>query len=211
MKKIIAFMMVAAVALMMLASCATQKVGVLDKITNTTLVNNPALAGTTLAKGLYTGYLLVKNNPKYDKETKAIEAMYLELLQAEKADEKPTIGAVNKAALTVLRAAAISKYGYVKGGLIADATNVAGTIIDARIKKRMSETDENVFMDALITELKNCVANSPVMEKELEEECIDCDICERIKRELARDDLTAEERAEYEKMLKQYECGESSE
>lgn len=208
MKKIIAFMMVAAVALMMLASCATQKVGVLDKITNTTLVNNPALAGTTLAKGLYTGYLLVKNNPKYDKETKAIEAMYLELLQAEKADEKPTIGAVNKAALTVLRAAAISKYGYVKGGLIADATNVAGTIIDARIKKRMSETDENVFMDALITELKNCVANSPVMEKELEEECIDCDICERIKRELARDDLTAEERAEYEKMLKQYECGD---
>ena len=208
MKKIIAFMMVAAVALMMLASCATQKVGVLDKITNTTLVNNPALAGTTLAKGLYTGYLLVKNNPKYDKETKAIEAMYLELLQAEKADEKPTIGAVNKAALTVLRAAAISKYGYVKGGLIADATNVAGTIIDARIKKRMSETDENIFMDALITELKNCVANSPVMEKELEEECIDCDICERIKRELARDDLTAEERAEYEKMLKQYECGD---
>lgn len=208
MKKIIAFMMVASVALMMLASCATQKVGVLDKITNTTLVNNPALAGTTLAKGLYTGYLLVKNNPKYDKETKAIEAMYLELLQAEKADEKPTIGAVNKAALTVLRAAAISKYGYVKGGLIADATNVAGTIIDARIKKRMSETDENVFMDALITELKNCVANSPVMEKELEEECIDCDICERIKRELARDDLTAEERAEYEKMLKQYECGD---
>lgn len=208
MKKIIAFMMVAAVALMMLASCATQKVGVLDKITNTTLVNNPALAGTTLAKGLYTGYLLVKNNPKYDKETKAIEAMYLELLQAEKADEKPTIGAVNKAALTVLRAAAISKYGYVKGGLIADATNVAGTIIDARIKKRMSETDENVFMDALITELKNCVANSPVMEKELEEECIDCDICERIKRELARDDLTAEERVEYEKMLKQYECGD---
>lgn len=208
MKKIIAFMMVAAVALMMLASCATQKVGVLDKITNTTLVNNPALAGTTLAKGLYTGYLLVKNNPKYDKETKAIEAMYLELLQAEKADEKPTIGAVNKAALTVLRAAAISKYGYVKGGLIADATNVAGTIIDARIKKRMSETDENVFMDALITELKNCVANSPVMEKGLEEECINCDICERIKRELARDDLTAEERAEYEKMLKQYECGD---
>ena len=208
MKKIIAFMMVAAVALMMLASCATQKVGVLDKITNTTLVNNPALAGTTLAKGLYTGYLLVKNNPKYDKETKAIEAMYLELLQAEKADEKPTIGAVNKAALTVLRAAAISKYGYVKGGLIADATNVAGTIIDARIKKRMSETDENVFMDALITELKNCVANSPVMEKELEEECIDCDICERIKRELAHDDLTDEERSEYEKMLKQYECGD---
>lgn len=208
MKKIIAFMMVAAVALMMLASCATQKVGVLDKITNTTLVNNPALAGTTLAKGLYTGYLLVKNNPKYDKETKAIEAMYLELLQAEKADEKPTIGAVNKAALTVLRAAAISKYGYVKGGLIADATNVAGTIIDARIKKRMSETDENVFMDALIAELKNCVANSPVMEKELEEECINCDICERIKRELARDDLTDEERAEYEKMLKQYECGD---
>jgi len=211
MKKIIAFMMVAAVALMMLASCATQKVGVLDKITNTTLVNNPALAGTTLAKGLYTGYLLVKNNPKYDKETKAIEAMYLELLQAEKADEKPTIGAVNKAALTVLRAAVTAKYGYIKGGLIADATNIAGTIIDARIKKRMSETDENIFMDALITELKNCVANSPVIEKELEEECVNCDICERIKRELARDDLTDEERAEYEKMLKEYECGESSE
>lgn len=211
MKKIIAFMMVALVAFLMVACNSvkpTEKVGILDKVEKISLVKNPQLSGEIFAKGIYTGYLLVKKDGKHEKELKILEDLYFELLQAEKADERPTLAAVNRAGLTVLRAAMIAKYGYVKGGLIADAVEIGGGIIDARIKKKLTQTDEEVFMTAFIATLKECVANTPVMEKEIEEECIDCDICERIKRELARDDLTAEERAEYEKMLKQYECGD---
>lgn len=211
MKKIIAYLMLLLVAFT-LVSCnsvkPTEKVGILDKVTSVSLVKNPELSGEIFAKGIYTGYLLTKKDGKHEKEVKILEDLYFELLQAEKADERPTLAAVNRAGLTVLRAAMVAKYGYVKGGLIADAVQIGGGIIDARIKKKLSETDEEKFMTSFITTLKECVANTPVIEKEIEEECVDCDICERIKRELARDDLTDEERAEYEKMLKQYECGD---
>lgn len=211
MKKIIAYLMLLLVAFT-LVSCnsvkPTEKVGILDKVTSVSLVKNPELSGEIFAKGIYTGYLLTKKDGKHEKEVKILEDLYFELLQAEKADERPTLAAVNRAGLIVLRAAMVAKYGYVKGGLIADAVQIGGGIIDARIKKKLSETDEEKFMTSFITTLKECVANTPVIEKEIEEECVDCDICERIKRELARDDLTDEERAEYEKMLKQYECGD---
>ena len=214
MKKMIAYFMLALVAFTLFScnsvkqTAESGKVSIIDKITKISLVENPELAGATFAKGVYTGYMLVKKDGKHEKEVKMLEDLYFELLQAEKADERPTLAAVNRAGLTVLRAAMIAKYGYVKGGLIADAVEIGGGIIDARIKKKLTQTDEEVFMTAFITTLKECVANTPVMEKELEEERINCDICERIKRELARDDLTDEERAEYEKMLKQYECGD---
>ena len=212
MKKMIAYFMLALVAFT-LFSCnsvnpTTEKVSILDKVSKITLVDNPELAGDIFAKGIYTGYLLVKKDGKHEKEVKILEDLYLQLLQAETADEKPKLAAVNSAGLTVLRAAMIAKYGYVKGGLIADAVEIGGNIIDARIKKKLADADEEKFMTAFITTLKDCVANTPAIEKELEEECIDCDIVERIKRELARDDLTDEERAEYEKMLKQYESSD---
>lgn len=211
MKKIIAYLMLLLVAFT-LVSCnsvkPTEKVGILDKVASVSLVKNPELSGEIFAKGIYTGYILTKKDGKHEKEVKMLENLYFELLQAEKADERPTLAAVNRAGLTVLRAAMVAKYGYVKGGLIADAVQIGGGIIDARIKKKLSETDEEKFMTSFIATLKECVANTPVIEKEIEEECVDCDICERIKRELARDDLTDEERAEYEKMLKQYECGD---
>ena len=152
--------------------------------------------------------MLVKKDGKHEKEVKILEDLYLQLLQAETADEKPKLAAVNSAGLTVLRAAMIAKYGYVKGGLIADAVEIGGSIIDARIKKKLADADEEKFMTALISTLKECVANTPAIEKEIEEECINCDIVERIKRELARDDLTDEERAEYIKMLKEYESSD---
>ena len=212
MKKMIAYFMLALVAFT-LFSCnsvnsTTEKVSILDKVSKVTFVDNPKLAGSIFAKGIYTSYLMLKKDGKHEKEVKILEDLYLQLLQAETADEKPKLAAVNSAGLTVLRAAMIAKYGYVKGGLIADAVEIGGSIIDARIKKKLADADEEKFMTAFITTLKDCVANTPAIEKELEEECIDCDIVERIKRELARDDLTDEERAEYEKMLKQYESSD---
>jgi len=210
-KFLVFFALMAAVTLTVFCvSCANKKVSVLDDVTKVSLIQNPATAGSVMAKGCYMGYLILKADPqKYDKELKTLEALYAELMKAKQADENPKIGDINKAALTVLRAAATAKYGYVKGGLIADATDMAGKIIDLRIKKKMGEIDENAFMDAFTTTLQECVVNSPVLEKELEEECVNCDIVERIKAELANGSLTAEERAEYEAMLKMYESGES--
>ena len=212
MKKMIAYFMLALVAFTLFSCNSVKqtvdsgKVSIIDKITKISLVENPELAGATFAKGVYTGYMLVKKDGKHEKEVKTLEDLYFELLQAENADEKPKLAAVNRAGLTVLRAALITKYGYVQGGLIADAVQIGGGIIDARIKKKLADTDEEKFMTAFIATLKDCVANTPVLEKEIEEECVNCDICERIKKELARNDLTEEERAEYEAMLKQYEC-----
>ena len=211
MKKLIACFMLALVAFM-LFSCnsvnpTTEKVSILDKVSKVTFVDNPELAGSIFAKGIYTSYLMLKKDGKHEKEVKILEDLYLQLLQAETADEKPKLAAVNRAGLTVLRAALIAKYGVI-GDLIADAVEIGGDILDARIKKRLAGADEEKFMTALISTLKECVANTPAIEKEIEEECINCDIVERIKRELARDDLTDEERAEYEKMLKQYESSD---
>lgn len=208
MKKLIACFMLALVAFTLL-SCnsvnpTTEKVSILDKVSKITLVDNPELAGDIFAKGIYTGYLLVKKDGKHEKEVKILEDLYLQLLQAEKADERPKLAAVNNAGLTVLRAAMIAKYGYVKGGLIADAVQIGGGIIDARVKKKLTDPDEEKFMTAFIATLKDCVANTPIIEKEIEEECVNCDVAEIIKRELARNDLTAEERAEYEAALKEY-------
>lgn len=210
MKKIIAFIMIALVAFLM-TSCTsvtsvkpTEKVGILDKVAKVSLVENPQLSGEIFAKGIYTGYMLIKQDGKNEKEVKILEDLYFELLQAEKADEKPSLAAVNRAGLTVLRAAMIAKYGYVKGGLIADAVQIGIEIINARIKKKLTPTDEEVFMSAFISTLKECVANTPIIAKEIEEECVNCNEEEILKRELARDDLTDEERAEYEAALKEY-------
>ncbi len=223
MKKLTAYLMLMTV-MFTLVSCNSVKpttdsgkISVIDKITKVSLVKNPELAGSMFAKGVYTGYMLVKKDGKHVKEVETLEKLYFELLQAENADEKPKLAAVNRAGLTVLRAALTAKYG-IKGSLVADAVEIGGDIIDARIKKKLADTDEEAFMNAFITTLKECVANTPVIEKEIEEECVNCDIVERIKKELARDDLTAEERAEYEAMLKEYEssdgvgfCGEKVE
>lgn len=213
MKKLLFFLALTIVSIsfiLLITGCSsigkTEKVNVLDKVAKVSLVQNPELAASILAKGVYTGYLLIQKDGKHEKEIKAIQDLYFELLKAEQADEKPKLAAVNRAGLTVLRAAAIAKWGFVRGELLADATEVAGMIIDARIKKKISDTAEERFMSTFITVLKECVANTPALEKELEEDCINCDVCERIKRELARDDLTPEERAEYEAMLKQYQC-----
>lgn len=210
MKKLFAFifmMAVCAVMVFAVVSCANKKVGVLDNVTKVSLVENPKTAGAVLAKGCYLGYMILQENPdKYDKEIATIEKLYAELLKAEEADGKPKLGDVNKAAIVVLRAAATAKYGIIYGGAIADATEMAGRIIDMRIKKKTDGMDENAFMDSFTATLKECVANRPTIQKEFEEECVNCDICERIKAELAKPDLTDEERAEWEAMLKEYEC-----
>ena len=172
------FALMMAVALMVFCvSCANKKVNVLENVTKVSLVQNPATAGAIMAKGLYAGYLVLNTNPqKYEKEIATAQKLYAELLKAEMADENPKIGDVNKAALTVIRAAAIAKLGYVKGGALAEATEIAGRIMDAGIKRKSAGIDENAFMNSFVSTLKDCVANAPVLQKEFEEECANCDI-----------------------------------
>ena len=69
----------------------TEKVNVLDKVAKVSLVQNPELAASILAKGVYTGYLLIQKDGKHEKEIKAIQDLYFELLKAEQADEKDVV------------------------------------------------------------------------------------------------------------------------
>ena len=115
-------------------------------------------AGRRMGRMAYTGYVLMKGNPKYDKYTRKAEEIYTALDNVEDFDA----ASVNQLLLDILRASLTTRYGYMEAEGITLAIRVGGALADRMlIKDNVSKEDLKLYIKGLKEGVDEARAETP--------------------------------------------------
>ena len=123
----------------------TGKPSLLGSVKQVIVGDDYEAAGRAVGEASQFAYVILKDNPKYDKYT----SKYKEFCDALDNSESETvkIGTLNQVALDIMTVAMTAKYGYPKAQIIVAGTRVGGAIIDRILAKKIDNVAVDKFLN----------------------------------------------------------------
>lgn len=123
---------------------STKKTNLIGTVKNVIIGEDYEAAGKTVGEAGYMAYVILKNNPKYEKYTAKCEELYAALDDAE--SETVKLGTINTVAMEVMQVALTAKYGYAKAQLITTGVRIGGAVADRIIAKKVDTVAADKFV-----------------------------------------------------------------
>lgn len=126
-----------------MAGCGSLDLSQIGDVKPAVSVQNPRKLGKIAGQGMYLGYVIGKNNPKYSEEIALCEELWARL-QAN--DGTITVADINNLAVQLGSKAVADKEGWVYGAAVAMGMQAAGSFADQAVAGKVDTEAFNEFL-----------------------------------------------------------------